>query len=149
MVVGPRQVDRAAGGNDGSFDIANARVIFQGKRIAQPRSVAPHGRFVFAVGADWQARLGEYALERRLAIHQQTASARTDEDLDPRYVVHRGQLVVEVYHSRVVGPVPHEEDVVATATRSLADFDIDDERSLTAAVRDAVAAAQPVPRPAR
>ncbi len=63
--------------------------------------------------------------------------------------VHRGQLVVEVYHPRVAGPVPHEEDVVATATRSLADFDIDDERSLTAAVRDAVAAAQPVPRPTR
>jgi hypothetical protein len=45
--------------------------------------------------------------------------------------------------------VPHQEDVVATAARSLTDFDVDDERSLTAAVRDAVAAAQPVARPAR
>ncbi|TGD86313.1 hypothetical protein BayCH28_18100 [Mycolicibacterium sp. CH28] len=65
------------------------------------------------------------------------------------FQAHRSQLVIEVYHPRVAGPVPHEEDVVATATRSLADFDVDDERSLTAAVRDAVAAAQPVPRPAR
>ena len=36
------------------------------------------------------------------------------------------------------------EDVVATACRNLADLDIDDERSLAAAVRDAVAAAVPV-----
>lgn len=60
------------------------------------------------------------------------------------FQVHRGQLVVEVYHPRLAGPVPLEEDVVATATRSLSDFDIDDERSLKAAVRDAVADAQPV-----
>ncbi|WP_407666481.1 hypothetical protein [Mycobacterium pinniadriaticum] len=60
------------------------------------------------------------------------------------FQVHRGQLMVEVYHPRLVGPVPHEEDVVATAARSLTDFDVDDERSLAAVVRDAVATAQPV-----
>jgi hypothetical protein len=63
--------------------------------------------------------------------------------------VHRAQLLIEVYHPRLAGPVPHAEDVVATAARSLTDFDVDDERSLTAAVRDAVAAAQPVARPTR
>ena len=63
--------------------------------------------------------------------------------------VHRAQLLVEVYHPRLVGPVPHQEDVVATAARSLTDFDVDDERSLTAAVRDAVATAQPVARAPR
>jgi len=63
--------------------------------------------------------------------------------------IHRGQLIVEIYHPRLAGPVPHAEDVVATASRSLADFDVDDERSLAAAVRDAVAAARQVPRPAR
>ena len=65
------------------------------------------------------------------------------------FQVHRSQLLVEVYHPRLAGPVPHQEDVVATASRSLMDFDVDDERSLTAAVRDAVASAQPVARPAR
>ena len=45
--------------------------------------------------------------------------------------------------------MPQAEDVVAAATRSLADVDVDDERSLAAAVRDAVADAQPVPRTAR
>jgi hypothetical protein len=59
------------------------------------------------------------------------------------------QLVVEVYRPRMTDPVPQAEDVVARATRGLTDIDLTDERSLAAAVRDAVAAAQPVPRPAR
>ena len=60
--------------------------------------------------------------------------------------VERQSLVVEVYRPRLNGPVPQDEDVVAVATRKLTDIDLADERSLAAAVRDAVAAAQPVPR---
>lgn len=58
--------------------------------------------------------------------------------------VHRGQLVVEVYRPRLGGPVPTPEDVVATASRPLGDLDVDDARSLSAAVRDAVGAAVPM-----
>jgi hypothetical protein len=58
-------------------------------------------------------------------------------------------LVVEVYRPRLTGPVPHTEDIVAVASRRLTDVDLFDERSVSAAVRDAVAAAQPVPRTAR
>ncbi len=58
--------------------------------------------------------------------------------------VHRGQLVVEVYRPRRAIPVPMPEDVVAVATRGLAGVDVDDARSLSAAVRDAVAGAAPV-----
>ncbi len=58
--------------------------------------------------------------------------------------VHRGQLVVEVYRPRRAMPVPLPEDVVAAATRGLAGVDVDDARSLSAAVRDAVAGAMPV-----
>lgn len=58
-------------------------------------------------------------------------------------------LVVEVYRPRVTGPVPQAEDVVATASRKLTDIDLTDERSVAAAVRDSVADAQPVTRPAR
>lgn len=54
------------------------------------------------------------------------------------------ELVVEVYRPRLDGPVPQPEDVVAVATRRLTDIDVTDERSLIAAVRDAVAEAQPV-----
>ena len=45
--------------------------------------------------------------------------------------------------------MPQDEDVVAVATRKLTDIDLSDERSITAAVRDAVADAQPVTRTAR
>ena len=55
-------------------------------------------------------------------------------------------LVVEIYRPRLRGPVPQSEDLVAMATRRLTDIDLSDERSLIAAVRDAVAGAQPVPR---
>lgn len=58
-------------------------------------------------------------------------------------------LVVEVYRPRITGPVPQAEDVVATASRKLTDIDLTDERSVAAAVRDAVADAQPVTRAAR
>ena len=58
----------------------------------------------------------------------------------------RHQLMVEVYRPRLAGPVPQADDVVAVATRRLTDIDVTDERSLVAAVRDAVANAQPVSR---
>ncbi len=58
--------------------------------------------------------------------------------------VHRRELVVEVYRPRRAVPVPLPEDVIATATRALAGVDVDDPRSLSAAVRDAVADAAPV-----
>lgn len=58
-------------------------------------------------------------------------------------------LFVEIYRPRIAGPVPQAEDVVATSTRRLAHVDVNDERSLAAAVRDAVADAHPVPRSAR
>jgi len=63
--------------------------------------------------------------------------------------VEKQMLVVEIYRPRIVGPVPQPEDVVATASRKLTDIDVTDERSVAAAVRDAVADAQPVPRTAR
>lgn len=63
--------------------------------------------------------------------------------------VERQALVVEVYRPRLRNPVPQAEDVVATAARKLTDIDMTDERSLIAAVRDAVTAAQPVARNGR
>ncbi|CAJ1582282.1 hypothetical protein [[Mycobacterium] wendilense] len=47
-------------------------------------------------------------------------------------------LRVEIYRPRLSGPVPQREDVVAAATRSCRGLDLNDERSLIAAVRDAV-----------
>src|SRR4051812_1992240 len=63
--------------------------------------------------------------------------------------IEKQTLVVEVYRPRLSGPVPLAEDVVAVASRKLIDIDLADERSLSAAVRDTDAAAQPVQRTAR
>jgi hypothetical protein len=49
------------------------------------------------------------------------------------------ELLVEVYRPRLKALVPQPEDVVATLRRNVVDVDITDERSLGAAVRDAVA----------
>lgn len=58
--------------------------------------------------------------------------------------VHRGLLEVEVYRPRRAGLVPSPEDVVARTSRVVAGIDVDDVRSLSAAVRDAVAGCEPV-----
>ncbi|GAT09219.1 hypothetical protein H7I77_17555 [Mycolicibacterium novocastrense] len=63
--------------------------------------------------------------------------------------VERQMLVVEIYRPRLAGPVPHEEDVVATSNRKLTDIDLTDRRSVGAAVRDLVASAEPVARTGR
>ncbi|MDI3313869.1 MAG: hypothetical protein QJR12_06155 [Mycobacterium sp.] len=60
--------------------------------------------------------------------------------------VERRRLEVEIYRPRLTGPVPQPEDVVAKSSRTLIHVDLIDERSLIAAVRDAVAVAEPVPR---
>ena len=62
------------------------------------------------------------------------------------HIEDRRTLAVEVYRPRLTGLVPHEEDIVAIASRSLEHLDVQDVRSLAAAVRDAVADAQPVAR---
>jgi hypothetical protein len=61
----------------------------------------------------------------------------------------RQMLEVEIYRPRLAVPVPQAEDVVAVGSHSVADVDFNDERSLVAAVRDAVAEAHPVPRSGR
>jgi hypothetical protein len=63
--------------------------------------------------------------------------------------IEKQMLVVEVYRPRLSGPVPQAEEVVAVASRKLTDIDLTDERSVSAAVRDAVVAEQPVTRTAR
>lgn len=63
--------------------------------------------------------------------------------------VEKQALIVEVYRPRLRGPVPQDEDIVATASRRLTDIDMTDERSVIATVRDAIADAQPVARNGR
>jgi hypothetical protein len=58
----------------------------------------------------------------------------------------RQALLIEIYRQRLAGPVPHDEDVVASARRPVLGIDLADERSLAAAVRDGVNSAVPAAR---
>lgn len=52
--------------------------------------------------------------------------------------IQRPNLIVAVYRAGHNDPVPHTEDLQAVVRRPLRGIDLDDERSLAAAVRDAV-----------
>jgi hypothetical protein len=98
------------------------------------------------IAADRELGSGEFAVEDIFAGLHASGFGQVGDGRSFSFHVERQILVVEVYRPRLTGPVPHDEDVVAVATRKLTDIDLFDERSLTAAVRDAVAAAQPVTR---
>jgi hypothetical protein len=51
-------------------------------------------------------------------------------------------LLLEIYRPRLSGPVPQPEDITTTLRCNVVDVDVTDERSLAAAVRDAVALAE-------
>jgi hypothetical protein len=100
-----------------------------------------------AADREWDSR--EFAIEDISTGVHASGFGQVGDGRSFSFHVERQQLVIEVYRPRLSGPVPQEEDVVAVATRKLTDIDLTDERSISAAVRDAVAAAQPVPRSAR
>ncbi|RDI55407.1 hypothetical protein [Nocardia mexicana] len=63
----------------------------------------------------------------------------------------RSMLTLEIYRADIDATgtaVPGPEDVVAVAEARVTDIDLDDERSVTATVRDLIAAATPADGPA-
>lgn len=100
-------------------------------------SVAGHGQFSdgeFAIEDMW---LGVFSTKILASGFGQVGDGRSF-----AFRIEGQQLLVEVYRPRLKGPVPQSEDIVATARRNVVDIDISDERSLAAAVRDAVAVAE-------
>jgi hypothetical protein len=96
------------------------------------------------VAADRNSAGGEFVIEDISTGVHASGFGQVGDGRSFSFHIERQMLVVEVYRPRLAGPVPQAEDVVATASRTLFDIDLTDERSLGAAVRDAVAAAQPV-----
>lgn len=101
------------------------------------------------IAADRELGRGEFAIEDISTGVHASGFGQLGDGRSFSFHVERQVLLVEVYRPRLTGPVPHEEDIVAATTRKLADIDLYDERSLAAAVRDAVAVAHPVTRPGR
>jgi hypothetical protein len=100
------------------------------------------------VAADRGLGSQEFAIEDISTGVHASGFGRVGDGRSFSFHIERQLLVVEVYRPRLTGPVPQAEDVMALATRKLTDIDLTDVRSLSAAVRDAVAAAQPVSRAA-
>src|ERR1700739_3823496 len=97
-----------------------------------------------SVAADWECSDQEFLFEDVIPGIHANGFGHIGDGRSFAFHTQRHQLVVEVYRPRFAGPVPHPEDVVAVATRGLTDIDVTDERSIVAAVRDAVADAEPV-----
>jgi hypothetical protein len=105
-------------------------------RYGRPMSVAEDGQFSdgeFAIEDMW---LGFFSTKILASGFGQVGDGRSF-----AFCIEGQKLLVEVYRPRLKGPVPQPEDVVATARRNIVDVDITDQRSLGAAVRDAVALA--------
>ena len=102
-----------------------------------------------SLAADDDFADADFAIEDMSTGMHASGFGRVGDGRSFSFHVENRTLLVEVYRPRVQGPVPQAEDVVAASSRSLAHVDVTDDRSLSAAVRDAVADAQPVPRPAR
>jgi hypothetical protein len=105
-------------------------------RYGHDMSVAQDGQFSageFAIEDMW---LGFFSAKILASGFGQVGDGRSF-----AFCIEGQNLLVEVYRPLLRGPVPQPEDVVATARRNVVDVDITDERSLGAAVRDAVALA--------
>src|ERR1700760_4772338 len=110
-----------------------------------PEYTARYGRDM-SVAQDSQFSDGEFAIEDMWLgfFSAQILASGFGQGGDGRslaFCIEGQKLLVEVYRPLLKGPVPQPEDVVATARRNVVDVDITDERSLGAAVRDAVALA--------
>ena len=69
---------------------------------------------------------------------------RTAEGNPFMFRVRRRTLHIDVYRADCLADVPGDDDVIATARKGITEIDLTDERSIIAAVRDAVANTEPV-----
>ncbi|GAB1816145.1 hypothetical protein [Mycobacterium sp. MUNTM1] len=99
-----------------------------------------------AVTADRHLTHNEFAVEDMSTGISASGYGQVGDGRSFSFHIENRSLVVEVYRPRLAGPVPQADEVVARAVRRLVDIDLTDERSLTAAVRDSVAHAEPVSR---
>lgn len=91
------------------------------------------------VAEDWQLACSEFLVEEIWTGAFASGFGEVGDGRSFSFRIEHQLLVVDIYRPLLDCPVPHEEDVVATASRNLFDIDVADERSLAAAVRDVVA----------
>ena len=99
---------------------------------------------VMTLAADRELGSQEFAIEDISTGVHASGFGQVGDGRSFSFHVERQSLMIEVYRPRLTGPVPQSEDIVAVGSRKLIDIDLTDERSVAAAVRDTVAAAEPV-----
>lgn len=99
-----------------------------------------------AVTADRHLAQNEFAVEDMSTGISASGYGQVGDGRSFSFHIENRSLIVEVYRPRLAGPVPQADEVVARAVRGLVDIDLTDQRSLTAAVRDSVAHAEPISR---
>lgn len=100
-------------------------------------SVADHRRFSlpgFAIEDMW---VGVFSAKMLASGFGQVGDGRSF-----AFRIEGQWLLVEIYRARLKGPVPQPEEIDTTLRCNIVDVDIADERSLVAAVRDAIALAE-------
>ncbi|ORI22531.1 hypothetical protein [Rhodococcus sp. 1168] len=81
---------------------------------------------------------------RRFVVEQITVGAHANgfgRNADGRqfaFRVHKSTLYVEMYRENLLEQVPGKSDVIAVVEQSVTEIDLTDQRSIVAAVRDAV-----------
>lgn len=106
-------------------------------RYGRDMSVADHRRFSlpgFAIEDMW---VGVFSAKMLASGFGQVGDGRSF-----AFRIEGQWLLVEIYRARLKGPVPQPEEIDTTLRCNIVDVDIADERSLVAAVRDAIALAE-------
>ena len=94
-----------------------------------------------ATSDDGPEPVDRFAIEDLTCGPQAHGFGRTDDGRSFAFQIKRSILRLEVYRGGLLDPVPGPEDVASVAELSSKDVDLDDERSVTALVRDAAAEA--------
>lgn len=79
-----------------------------------------------------------FAVEDLTCGAQAHGFGRTDDGRGFAFQIKRAVLRLEIYRPDLRNAIPDPEDVASVAELSVKDVDLDDERSLTALIRDAV-----------
>lgn len=85
---------------------------------------------------------GDFVVEEITTGAHASGFGRTDDDRPFAFRVHKSTLYLELYRADAVKQVPDRSDVTAVAEQPMTEIDLTDERSIVAAVRDAVGSAE-------
>lgn len=89
-------------------------------------------------GSGVQSCPGRFTVEQVTTGPHASGFGSTEDCRPFAFRVHKATLFLEIYRAGLSAPVPDRSDVTAVSEQSVTEIDLTDERSIVAAVRDAV-----------